>query len=219
MDEQPELTTAQRIADAARDLFVRHGVRATTVDQIAAAAGCSRMTVYRHYPGKRTLLRAVVLGEFMRQSDALEAMWYRAAPLEDRMVDFFVSAVKTARGHALLDRLLRDEPDILLPALTLEGEEMLAVPAAIIAERLRAEPELQVDADMVAELLCRLVLSLVLQPYGRLRLEQRQEMEDFARSWVAPWVRLLGNPPVGVRDVDDAPPAAAAAGNGRPLLT
>lgn len=214
---QSELTTAQRITDAACDLFVRQGVRATTVDQIAAVAGCSRMTVYRHFPGKRTLLRAVVLSEFLRQSDALEDMWNRAAPLEDRIVDFFVSAVQTARGHALLHRLLRDEPDVLLPALTLEGEEMLTVPTAIIAERLRAEPELQVDADMVAELLCRLVVSLVLQPYGRLRLEQRQEIEDFARAWVAPWVRLLGDLPVGARGVNGATPVPAAAGTGRPL--
>lgn len=194
---RPEPTTAQRITDAAYGLFARQGVRATTVDQIAAIAECSRMTVYRHFPGKRTLLRAVVLGEFVRRSDTLEAMWNRPAPLEDRMVSVFVGLVAAARGDALVDRLLRDEPDVLLPALTLEGEEMLTVPAGLIAERLRTEPELQMDADIVAELLCRLVLSLVLQPYGRLRLERRQEIEDFARAWVAPTVRLLGDLPAG----------------------
>lgn len=194
---RPEPTTAQRITDAAYGLFARQGVRATTVDQIAAIAECSRMTVYRHFPGKRTLLRAVVLGEFVRRSDTLEAMWNRPAPLEDRMVSVFVGLVAAARGDALVDRLLRDEPDVLLPALTLEGEEMLTVPAGLIAERLRTEPELQMDADIVAELLCRLVLSLVLQPYGRLRLERPQEIEDFARAWIAPTVRLLGDLPAG----------------------
>lgn len=40
---------------AAAQLFARKGYEATTMDQIAAAAGVSKATLYRHIPGKEAL--------------------------------------------------------------------------------------------------------------------------------------------------------------------
>lgn len=48
--------TRQRLADAALDLFEAHGYTQTTTAQIAAAAGVSEMTLFRHYPSKDRLL-------------------------------------------------------------------------------------------------------------------------------------------------------------------
>jgi AcrR family transcriptional regulator len=39
-------------------LFVEHGIEATTVDQIAAAAGMSRRTLFRYFPSKDDLVLA-----------------------------------------------------------------------------------------------------------------------------------------------------------------
>src|SRR5271156_4925227 len=52
---QRELTRS-RIRDAARDLFHEHHYDATTVDQIASAAGLTRSTLYLHYRDKAEIL-------------------------------------------------------------------------------------------------------------------------------------------------------------------
>lgn len=44
--------TESEICQAALDLFERHGVAATTVEQIADAAGVSARTVFRYFPHK-----------------------------------------------------------------------------------------------------------------------------------------------------------------------
>jgi TetR/AcrR family transcriptional repressor of mexJK operon len=48
------------IMSAGRQLFLTHGYRGTSVDQIAAAAEVSKQTVYKHFTDKRELLLAIV---------------------------------------------------------------------------------------------------------------------------------------------------------------
>jgi TetR/AcrR family transcriptional regulator len=50
----------QRILDAAYTCFTRHGVRKTTMDDIAAAAGLSRPAVYQYVRNKDDAFRRVV---------------------------------------------------------------------------------------------------------------------------------------------------------------
>jgi AcrR family transcriptional regulator len=52
--------TRLRIIEAARALFTAHGYPATTLEAIAAAADTSLPTLYRLFPAKRALLKAVV---------------------------------------------------------------------------------------------------------------------------------------------------------------
>lgn len=46
----------ERIAEAARDLFHKHGIRGIGVDAIAEAAGTNKMTLYRHFGSKDDLI-------------------------------------------------------------------------------------------------------------------------------------------------------------------
>lgn len=65
MSEQSRLRA--RLARCALDLFDRKGFAATTVDEIAAAAGVSRRTFFRHFPRKE----AVILFE----QELIQAGW------------------------------------------------------------------------------------------------------------------------------------------------
>lgn len=62
---------AKRVAivEAARDLFFARGIEATTIEDVAARAGVSKVTVYGHFGDKLTLFQAAVRHEmaFMEQ--------------------------------------------------------------------------------------------------------------------------------------------------------
>ena len=65
-----ERTTRQRILLAARDLLVARGVRRVSMDDVAVAAGVTRMTVYRHFGDRESLVREA----FLALAEALEAV-------------------------------------------------------------------------------------------------------------------------------------------------
>lgn len=52
--------TRQRLIDAARELFLRNGTRATSVDDIAKSAGTSRATFYAHFTDKQDVIRELM---------------------------------------------------------------------------------------------------------------------------------------------------------------
>jgi AcrR family transcriptional regulator len=60
----------ERILAAARELFYREGIRAVGVEQIAAAAGTNKMTLYRHFRSKDALV-AAYLGQLAAEGDSL----------------------------------------------------------------------------------------------------------------------------------------------------
>ena len=59
----PALPAHERIVSAARELFCRHGIHATGIDRILAAASASKMTLYARFGSKEALLREVLTRE------------------------------------------------------------------------------------------------------------------------------------------------------------
>jgi AcrR family transcriptional regulator len=47
------------VLDAALALFLKHGVRGTSMEAVAAAAGVAKPTLYAYYPQKQAVFRAV----------------------------------------------------------------------------------------------------------------------------------------------------------------
>jgi AcrR family transcriptional regulator len=70
------------LSEAAQELFVTQGFEATTVDQIAAAAGISPRSFFRYFASKED----VVLGRYDLQSDDLAAA-LSARPLDEPVWD------------------------------------------------------------------------------------------------------------------------------------
>ena len=69
---------ALAILDAGWALFLERGVEATPVEAIAARAGVSKVTLYRHYPDKAALFEAAV----RREMDGIERAQALAGPDE-----------------------------------------------------------------------------------------------------------------------------------------
>lgn len=52
--------TRQRLLDTALELFEAKGYAATTIDDIAAAAGTTRVTFYAHFPSRRAIMADLI---------------------------------------------------------------------------------------------------------------------------------------------------------------
>lgn len=110
------LATRRRMLAAARELFVGQGYAATTVEQIAAAAGVAVQTVYYTFRTKGSLLREVVdvtaAGE--EQRPTMERAWARemlSAATAQRVL-----ALAVEHGTAIYERVAA-----LWPAVTAAG--------------------------------------------------------------------------------------------------
>ena len=70
-----------RIAETALQLFVSHGYTETTIDQIAAAAGVGRRTIFRHFATKEAILydhlvvRHELAVQYLRERPPGEPRW------------------------------------------------------------------------------------------------------------------------------------------------
>lgn len=164
------------------------GLRRTTMEDIARRAGLARVTLYRHFPSKDALVRAVVLAEAERFFGALDEAIEPCEGTEEKLVEGFAFALAFVRDHALLQRLLRTEPEALLPYLVGEGS-LIAPARAAVAERIEREaaPErLSPDAGALAEVAVRLVMSLALNPDTALDLDDPDGGRRLARRHLVP---------------------------------
>lgn len=66
--------TGVRILEAARDQFLRLGFSPVTTDAIASAAGVSKATLYRCFPGKERLFREIILGQLVKIEVGIESL-------------------------------------------------------------------------------------------------------------------------------------------------
>lgn len=62
-DERRSVRKRRAILDAATTAFLRHGYLGTSMDEIAALAGVSKQTVYKHFADKERLFSEIVTAE------------------------------------------------------------------------------------------------------------------------------------------------------------
>jgi len=81
--------THQRILLAARDLLVARGVRRVSMDDVAQAAGVTRVTVYRYFGDRENLVREA----FLHLADSLDAVVADLAREPHPDVDAFLARI------------------------------------------------------------------------------------------------------------------------------
>jgi AcrR family transcriptional regulator len=134
------------LAGAAR-AFAEHGIRRSTMQSIAAAAGVAKATLYNHFRTKDEVVRALLAAEVDRLTVLVESL-----PL-----DRALAALSDELGaHPVLRRLASTEPDVLVGLLAVDAERWAELTA-------RFGGAVGLDADG-AELAGRWLLGVVLQP-------------------------------------------------------
>ncbi len=84
--ERTEQKYAQ-VLEGARAVFLASGFEGASVDDIARAGGISKATLYRHFPDKTALFKAVAEAEFARQAAHHPEIDHAGEPLEALLVD------------------------------------------------------------------------------------------------------------------------------------
>lgn len=188
----------EQLLESALSAFLDFGIKRTSMGEIARRAGISPATLYRRFESKNELVEAVGVREaqrFVAEIDQrVQQVSRDGSTVEDQLVEIFVAFITLLANNKLVQRLLRTEPDVILPRLTTQAGPVLAVGRTYLAEKLRA---LQVsgtvppfDADLVAEVLARLGHSLVLTPDGLIPLADEQAARDFARRTMLPMIGM-----------------------------
>ncbi|GAB7142599.1 TetR/AcrR family transcriptional regulator [Mycobacterium riyadhense] len=189
-----EITT--RILDAALEQAELVGIRRTTMEDIARRSGLGRATVYRRFPTKAALIDALVLAEAHRYLDGSAAARAQGTTLEDRLVYGTVFTVTFLREHALLRKLLRTEPETILPSLTIDAGAILDFATDQSASQLRTElyganpitPEQERHLRTVAELHARLTLSFIVTPHTSINLATIDDTRAYVRTYLLPMI-------------------------------
>ena len=105
-------TVRDRLIDAAEECMRTKGIRATTVSEVAEAAGVSRGWLYRHFPDKVTLLGAAIV----RLNDAYWSEAHSMLESIEGLDHQIVAGIRHGRTAyddpgALLMKLRTEEPE------------------------------------------------------------------------------------------------------------
>ena len=112
--DRPADATLEAILDAAVIEFERHGFRRVALDDVARRARVSRTTIYRRFTNKDELVSAVIERENVRLFADIAADLKEAGPQSNYYVEAFTLSILKFRRHRVLDRMITDEPGLVL---------------------------------------------------------------------------------------------------------
>jgi AcrR family transcriptional regulator len=185
-------STHERVVAAARRCLADQGLKGTTVDDVAGAAGVSRATLYRAFPGGReTIVAAVVDAERTAMLEVVAAAVAGADDLRGALVAGLSSAARWLSSHEVLERLMFEEPAVVLTHVEFEQmDRTLGFVCEQVAPLL--EGFLSADvAERVAEWGARLVVSYLLFPCDDLDITTPEGAARIVDRHVLPGVLAL----------------------------
>ena len=101
--------TRTRLVDCARELFARKGFEATTMNDIAAASGKGRRTLYTYFKNKEELYEAVITSELEILSEKLDEMANKIISPEEKIVGIIYTHLSMIREVVTRNGSLRAE--------------------------------------------------------------------------------------------------------------
>lgn len=153
---------------AAGERFVANGIRATTMEDIAAAAGAGKATLYRYFPNKDGVIEELLAREGRRLQRHLMAARDGAGGGLDGIRAAFIAGVRFLTTHPILLAGREEEPAVLLERVLAAGGPLVEPSLEFFATSIRVAASdsqvARVDADVAAEIIVRLTLSYFILP-------------------------------------------------------
>ena len=153
--------------DAAADCFARHGIRRTSVQDVARQLGVNRATVYRQVGTTEQMVRLLMARELHELVEFLPTQ-LKTTDVPDVVVELMATVVDYARHHPIIVKVLNDEPELIGPFLVSDLPQVITRVATQITPLLEFAMSSGVIAPRhtrtTAEWLVRTALTLVLAP-------------------------------------------------------
>ena len=171
--------TAAAILDAAAHVFSEQGTAANLAD-IAAAAGVSRATLYRYYPNREALLKALGAHALTELASRLDDAGLERATVKEAIERLARANVAVGERYAVLasEQCMPDRAD---------AERLVGAPMRAVFERGIASGQLRQDlpAGVLLELFAGTIMAAI-------KLTQRQQLGVEEASAAAAAVFLDG---------------------------
>ncbi len=157
--------SAERLLAATFACVARYGIAKTTVEDVAREAGMSRATVYRQFPGgKDQLIGDTIRWEATNFLARLAVAIEHAADFESTVEEAIVFARGALDQHAVFQKVLETEPELLLPHLTTDDTRLRALIRAFLETHLRDEADRLapgVSVESASDHVARLLMSFM----------------------------------------------------------
>lgn len=187
----------EQVLDAARACFLRDGVKATTMDNVAREAGVSRQLVYKLFLGRRELVEAAVSARTREIADEIaaeHALGGTMTDVADAFVTVSVAVIERLRWDAELGVLLAPGGPVTLhealwsEELTERGERFWLP----MLEQARAQGLLRADLSTreLSDWLRTVYTSMILRP----DLDPEEEREIIQRFVLTSLAMVIDRP-------------------------
>ena len=180
--------TAEAILAAAVVEFEQHGFRRVALDDVARRAGISRTTIYRRFRNKDELIATVIERENAVLFADIANELKQAGPQTNYYVEAFTLAILKFRRHRVLDRMIRDEPGLVLElADRYHGAAILRMAEAlrVIFPSGFAERAGEKAVDELSDTILRYAAMVLLLPSGQ-PLDCTDDIRAFATQHFLP---------------------------------
>ncbi|HXM56214.1 MAG TPA: helix-turn-helix domain-containing protein [Candidatus Dormibacteraeota bacterium] len=193
LDLPPDPDTRQRVLDAALELVDRDGLGRLSMEEVAAAAGVSRASLYRLFPGKAALFR-----ELLVAFSPMETIVETLERLADQPPDVVVPAVARAAARTMAGRVgivrtlvfeisgASDEAADAVRYLTQRGVGTVVryIVGQMAAGRLRAMHPLLALQSLVGPILLHLITRRLAERELDLAIPVEETAVELAEQWV-----------------------------------
>jgi AcrR family transcriptional regulator len=173
---------ADRILDAAGELFARKEAAAVGMHEIASAAGCSRATLYRYFENREALYTAYVHRESYRLYREMTEQINSVVDPRDRLIEGMLASLRNVRESPALASWFATSQRPIGAEMAEESEVIKALTEAFVISLGPDDPELVAHR---ARWLVRVMTSLFLFP-GHDDDDERAMLEEFVVPIVLP---------------------------------
>lgn len=185
-----------RLVEATLSCVAKWGAEKTSLDDVAKAAGVSRATVYRAFPGgKEAVMRAAAQVEAGRLFQHFEERLTAASDIEELLVTGLVEGAKSFAARPALRALLAHaspvpDPDRPFPELEEIERAVAAWAAPHLARFLHAG-----RAERMADWVTRIAFSYAVCPSPDIDLADESDVRALVRELFIPSAGSPGDDP------------------------